>query len=58
MAQAPSDEEVKKAQEAAQKKIEKKIESQQAQGKDFVIDPEGHAAGVIPEKTWKGIKNS
>ena len=57
MATAPTQDETKKAQEATQAEIDAKLKAQQEQGKDFVIDKDGHAAGVIPEDVWKGLKS-
>lgn len=57
MAQAPTVELIKEAQEHSQNAIDEKIKAQQAIGKDFVIDEHGHAAGVIPEEVWKGMKS-
>lgn len=54
MAQAPSEQEIKRAQQETQKKIIDKRSKQKAQGKEFII--EDHSAGVIPEKIWKGLK--
>lgn len=56
MAQIPTDDEVTKAQLHAQRAIKVKQAMQAKQGKEFVIDEHGHAAGVIPEKVWKSLK--
>lgn len=55
MAHVPTNGEVEKLQASAEAKIQKKVEYQQAQGKDFVVDDEGHHSGVIPEAVWKGL---
>ena len=51
MAQAPTQEEVEKNIQAAQKAVEKKIASQAKQGKEFV----NHGQGVLPEAVWKNL---
>lgn len=56
MALVPSDDEVKKAQEHAKRKIRDKRRKQRAEGKDFFVPEDGHAAGVIPEKDWQRMK--
>jgi hypothetical protein len=56
MAQIPTDDEVKAAQAEASRKIEEKRQLQAQEGKKFEVPEDGHAAGVIPEDVWKGIK--
>lgn len=56
MAQIPNEQDVLAAQDAAAAKIEEKRLEQQAEGKDFIVPENGHAAGVIPEEVWKGLK--
>lgn len=54
MAIKPSDDEIRKIKRNGRRQLKRKVESQQAQGKDFVLPD--HSAGVIPEKRWQEIK--
>lgn len=56
MAQAPSEQDIQKAQAETQAQIDAKRAEQQEHGKDFVIDDDGHAPGVIPEPIWEDHK--
>lgn len=51
MAQAPTEKEVDKLLEQSQKADDKKVASQEKQGKDFV----NNGQGVIPEAVWKNL---
>ena len=51
MANIPTDAEVKKLLEQAQNAEDKKIASQEKQGKEFV----NNGQGVIPEAVWKNL---
>lgn len=51
MANIPTDKEVEKLLKQSKKEEEKKLESQQKQGKDFV----NNGQGVIPEPVWKNL---
>lgn len=51
MAHAPTEAEIKKLQEQSVAKEEKKLASQEAQGKTFV----NVGQGVIPEAVWKNL---
>lgn len=51
MAKVPTEKEVAKLLEQTAAKDEKKLASQQAQGKDFV----NNGQGVIPESVWKNL---
>lgn len=55
MAQVPSEQEIKQAQQQTRKKINDKRSKQRAQGKDLILDE--HSSGVIPEPIWKGMKS-
>lgn len=57
MAQVPTPERIKEIQELTKQAIEDKIKNQQEQGKDFIVNDDGHHAGVIPEDVWKGMKS-
>ena len=56
MAQVPSEDEIKEAQLDTELQIADKKQSQEAQGKGFDVDPDGHAPGVVPEDIWQGHK--
>ena len=56
MAQAPSEQQIADAQQKTKAEISEKKEDQKRQGKDFIIDKSGHAAGVIPEGVWQSHK--
>lgn len=51
MAHVPTEAEVKKLQEQSAAKEEKKLASQEANGKDFI----NGGQGVIPEAVWKSL---
>jgi len=51
MANVPTEAEIKKLQEQAEKADEKKKASQAKQNKDFV----NNGQGVIPEAVWKAL---
>lgn len=51
MAHIPTEKEVEKLLEQSKKADEKKLVSQEKQGKDFV----NNGQGVIPETVWKNL---
>lgn len=51
MAKILTEEEIKKLQEETKKQDEKKLESQEKQGKTFV----NYGQGNIPEEIWKNL---
>lgn len=58
MAQTPDKVQVKQAIAQTKKKITDKRSKQKALGKEFVVNLDGHGAGVVPEAVWKLRKGS
>lgn len=58
MALVPDEHEVKRAQLETAEAISNKLSDQQALGKGFEVDPEGHSPGVIPEEVWQTFKEA
>lgn len=56
MAQVPTQEQIDEAVVATAEAIVEKQITQQELGKEFLIDEDGHAAGVVPEEVWQAIK--
>lgn len=55
MARTLTQQEIELLQSKTIEAIEKKRKAQAKQGKDFIVDSEGHHSGVIPEKIWKNL---
>jgi len=55
MAQIPTKGQVALHQMQTSQEIADKIESQELEGKEFIVDRTGHGPGVIPEDVWKNL---
>lgn len=56
MATRSTPEEIERANAQTELEIKQKAEAQAAEGKSFIVAPDGHGPGVVPEDVWQGHK--